>query len=168
MRARASEEGDKLVLWCHKQQACLLLGAKDVRGFYRGSPAAGRQTGSMCAAPYSQRLGFCNHQSSRGRATQTKKMLVSSTCGQCDLSQAQSTLDGRLKPKECIPCRPRSMPWLPAEATNSTEGCCGNSCLQPVPSAGNLWAPGWGRNKVIPRSSLTNPCKRSDWQMIYI
>lgn len=49
VRARASEEGDKLVLWCHKQQACFLLGAEDVRGFYRGSPAAGRQTGSMCA-----------------------------------------------------------------------------------------------------------------------
>lgn len=157
--------------WCSGATSSRLVSSPEPRMLEAFTGEAqllgGRQAAYVCTAPSSQRLRFCFHQSSRDGATQTKT-LVSGTCGRSDLSQAQGTLDGRLKPEECIPCRPISMPQLLAEAANSTEGCCGNSCLLPVPSAGNLLVPGWGRNKVVPGSSLTIPCKRSDRQMVYV
>lgn len=80
----------------------------------------GSRQAACVTAPYSQRLGLCDHQSSRDRATQTT-MLVSGAGGRHDLRQGQSALEGRLKPKECIPCRPIGTPGPPAEAAKSTE-----------------------------------------------
>lgn len=42
--------------------------------------------------------------------------------------------------KECAPCRPIMLAWLPAEAANAEENCCANSLLQPASSAEDLWA----------------------------
>lgn len=140
------------------------------RGCWRllqGKPScgeAGRQL--VQAAPDSQRLGFCCHQSSRGRASQTR-MLVSGTGGRDGLSQAQSTLDGRLKPQECIPCRPIGTPWLPVETADYRGPlwkqlfAARTKCREPVGS----WL---GQKQRCPRSSLTNPCKRRDWRMTCI
>lgn len=122
VRAGASEEGDKLVLWCHKQQACFLLGAEDVRGFYRVRPAAGKQPGSMCALHLTLKACDSVSTSPAGAARHTLRCWYQGPVGGVTSVRHRA----HWMAGSCIPRRPISMPWLPAEAANSTEGCCGN------------------------------------------
>lgn len=80
--------------------------------------------------------------------------LNSGTSGRYGLGHGQSRLDGRVKPEECIPCRPIMLAWLPAEAANAAENCCANSYLQPAPSAGDLWA---GAEAKLPQGLPNRP-----------
>lgn len=115
----------------------------------------------MYTAPSSQSPGVCHHQASRGRATQTNAV-ISGTRGRYDLCQAQSTLDGSLKPEECTPCRPISMPWLPAEA-KLYKGLLWRrlqtaKCREPVGS----WL---GQKQCCPQEVPDKACERRDWQI---
>lgn len=99
---------------------------------------------------------FCCHQSSRDTVTHTET-LDSGTGGRYGLGQGQSRLDGRVKPEECIPCRPIMLAWLPAEASK----CCGELlCKQPPAACTKCRGPvGWGRSKVAPGAPQQTPVK---------
>lgn len=150
---------ERVTNWSSVPQAAGLFppGSRGCQGLLQGEhscwEAGGRHVGT---APYYQRPEFCCHQSSRDTVTHTET-LDSGTGGRYGLGQGQSRLDGRVKPEECIPCRPIMLAWLPAEAAK----CCGELlCKQPPAACTKCRGPvGWGRSKVAPGAPQQTPVK---------